>query len=235
MKRLSIVSLALLLTALTPLHAADNTLTAQEKAAGWQLLFDGKTFNGWRGYRQKAMPAAGWAITDGLLQTAPGPGVKAADIVTEKRFGDFELVWDWKIPPGGNNGVKYFVREEPGHVPGPEYQMIDDTGYPGGNLHTAQLTAAFYEVIPAAADKPLRKAGEWNTSRIVVRGNRVEHWLNGANVLTYEPGSAEVKAGVAKSKFAKDVGFGEKFTGPIMLTYHNDKCWFRNIKIRELK
>jgi hypothetical protein len=128
------------------------------------------------------------------------------------------------------------VTEERTKSPGPEYQMIDDAGHPdalrGGGLHQ---TAAFYDVLPPAADKPIKPAGEWNQSKIVVRGKKVEHWLNGKNVLTYSLDSDEVKAGIAKSKFSKDAGFGDKIVGHIMLTYHSDDCWFRNIKIRELK
>jgi hypothetical protein len=138
------------------------------------------------------------------------------------------------VAPGGNSGVKYFVTEERPKSPGHEYQMIDDPVYPG-KLTPQQLTAAFYDVLPTAADKPLRPAGEWNTSRIVVRGNLVEHWLNGRNVLTYELGSAAVKAGLANSKFKGEPGFGEKIAGHIMLTYHQDECWFRNLKIRETR
>jgi len=128
--------------------------------------------------------------------------------------------------------VKYFVTEERPQSPGHEYQMIDDVGYPGG-LTPQQLTAAFYDVLPAAADKPLRPTGEWNASRLVVRGTRIEHWLNGRNVLTYDLGSDAVKAGLAKSKFKGHPGFGEKADGHIMLTYHQDECSYRNLKIRE--
>jgi hypothetical protein len=112
--------------------------------------------------------------------------------------------------------------------------MIDDAGYPG-KLGPGHLTADFYEVLPAAADKPVRPGGEWNSSRIVVRGTHVEHWLNGKNVLTYELGSAAVRAGIEKSKFKGHPGFGDKITGPIMLTYHQDECWYRSVKIREIK
>ncbi len=112
--------------------------------------------------------------------------------------------------------------------------MIDDTGYPD-KLTPQQLTAAFYDVLPAAADKPVRPAGQWNSSRIVVRGTRVEHWLNGSNVLSYDLGSPAVKAGLAASKFKDEPGFGEKIDGHIMLTYHQDECWFRNIRIREIR
>ena len=213
-------------------HAAENTLTAAEKSAGWTLLFDGKTMNGWRTYAKK--PPGGWEVKDGTLHAIAK--VKGSELITEKKFNDYELAWEWKVPPAGNNGIKYFVTEARTKSPGPEYQMIDDAGHPdaqkGGALHQ---TASFYDVLPPAADKPLKKAGEWNQSRIVVRGKNVEHWLNGKNVLTYNLDSAEVKAGIAKSKFKNEAGFGDKIEGHIMLTYHQDDCWYRNIKIREIK
>ena len=214
-------------------HAAENTLTAAEKSAGWQLLFDDSTFNGWRGYRMQGPPAAGWEIKEGTLRTVAK--VKGSAIITEKKFNDFELSWEWRISVAGNNGVKYFVTEDRPKSPGHEYQMIDDARHPDGKKGANRQTAAFYDVLPPAADKPLRPPGEWNTSRIVVRGQRVEHWLNGKNVLAYELGSAAVKAGLASSKFSQDAGFGDKIAGHIMLTYHSDACAFRNLKIRELK
>src|SRR5262245_9552311 len=172
-------------TAVAP-SRAPNTLTAAEKAAGWQLLFDGKSLDGWRGYRRDTLPEAGWEVKDGTVRTVAK--VKGADIVSKKSFTDFELSWEWRVAPGGNNGVKYFVNEARPQSPGHEYQMIDDAGY-AGKLTAEHKTAAFYEVLPAAADKPVRPGGEWNTSRIVVRGTNVEHWLNGTKVLTYELGS----------------------------------------------
>ena len=214
------------------LSAAENTLTAAEKAAGWQLLFDGHSMKGWRTYAKKT--PGGWEVVDGTLHAIAK--VKGAELITEKKFKDFELSWEWKVPPAGNNGIKYFVTEARPKSPGPEYQMIDDAGHPdaqrGGALHQ---TASFYDVLPPAADKPLKRAGEWNQSKIVVKGKDVEHWLNGKKVLAYNLDSAEVKAGIAKSKFAKEPGFGDKIEGHIMLTYHQDDCWFRNIKIREIK
>ena len=229
---IALVLLALSLQAAAAPTSALNTLTAAEKAAGWQLLFDGRSLDGWRGYRRDTLPEVGWEIKDGTLRTATK--VKGADIITKKSFGDFELSWEWRVAPGGNNGVKYFVTENRPQSPGHEYQMIDDAGYPG-KLGPGHLTADFYEVLPAAADKPVRPGGEWNSSRIVVRGTHVEHWLNGKNVLTYELGSEAVKAGIEKSKFKGHPGFGEKITGPIMLTYHQDECWYRSVKIREIK
>ncbi len=211
--------------------AADNQLTAAEKSAGWQLLFDGKTMNGWRTYAGK--PAGGWEVVDGTLHAIAK--VKGSELITEKKYRDFEFAWEWKIPVAGNNGVKYFVTEARTKSPGHEYQMLDDVGHPDGKIGPHRQTASFYEVLPPAADKPLRKPGEWNQSKIVVKGKTVEHWLNGKNVLTYELGSEALKAGIAKSKFSKDAGFGDKIDGHIMLTYHQDDCWYRNVKIRELK
>lgn len=227
--------LALLVLAATTAvaSAAHNELTAAEKAAGWQLLFDGKTTKGWRVYAKKEVPVTGWEVVDGTLHSLAK--VKGDQIITEKKFDDFELYWEWKILPAGNNGVKYFVTEARTKSPGHEYQMLDDIGHPDGKIGAHRQTASFYEVLAPAADKPLRQPGEWNESKIVVRGKTVEHWLNGKNVLTYELGSQAVKDGIAKSKFKNDAGFGDKITGHILLTYHNDDCWYRNIKIRELK
>lgn len=220
---------SLIAAALAP--AADNQLSAAEKTAGWKLLFDGKTLGGWRPYAGK--PAGGWEIQDGTLHAIAK--VKGSELITEKKFNDFELAWDWKVPAKGNNGVKYFVTEERTKSPGPEYQMIDDNGHPDGLRGGLHQTASYYDVLPPAADKPLHAPGEWNSSRIVARGKHVEHWLNGKKVLAFEVDSPEVKAGIAKSKFKNEAGFGDHIPGHIMLTYHQDDCWFRNIKIRELK
>src|SRR4051812_29919526 len=214
------------------LRAEENQLTKAEKSAGWQLLFDGKSLAGWRPFAHK--PAGGWEVQDGTLHAIAK--VKGTELITEKQFKDFELSWEWKVPEGGNNGIKYFVTEARPKSPGPEYQMIDDARHPdavrGGALHQ---TGSFYDVLPPAADKPTKPAGEWNQSRIVAKGDNVEHWLNGKKVLSFNLKSDEVKEGIAKSKFSKEAGFGEHIVGHIMLTYHQDDCWFRNIKIRELK
>ena len=224
--------------------AQENTLTPAEKTAGWQLLFDGRTFTGWRGYRLEGPPPVGWQIKDGTLRTvpsgpyvvAPDPRTQGVELITERKFTDYELSWEWRIAPGGNNGIKYMVTEDRPEAPGPEYQMLDDAG----DAHRAwrgevHRTAAFYDVVPPAADKPMKPAGEWNISRIVIDGNHIEHWLNGKKVLACELGSAQVKAGLKLSKFKNQPGFGEKITGHILLTYQPHECWYRNIKLRELK
>ena len=209
-------------------RAAPDTLTAAEQAAGWTLLFDGSTSSGWRGFKQSAFPEKGWQIEDGVLKKLAG--VRGGDIITSRTFGDFELSWEWRIPAGANNGVKYFITEARASAIGHEYQMIDDARIkdPKGT------TAAFYDVLPPRPDKRPPRIGDWNRSRILVQGNHVEHWLNGDRVLTYELGSPEVRAAVARSKFKNVEGFGAKLRGHILLTDHNDEAWFRNLKLREL-
>jgi hypothetical protein len=211
-----------------------NGFTAEEKAAAWTLLFDGKSLEGWRPYGKPAGTPVGegWKVEGGLLHKLPG--VKGGDIVTAKSYADFDLVWSWKLAPNANNGVKYCVSEARPGAPGYEYQMIDDQSPKWNKLHAKALTASFYEVLPPAADKPLKPAGEWNVSRVRVQGSQVEHWLNGKKVLSYEFGSEAVKAGVADSKFKKHPDFGTKITGPVMLTDHNDEAWYRTVMIREL-
>lgn len=222
------------LLATQTLHAADsvNALSADEKAQGWRLLFDGTSLNGWHLYAKKGPPEAGWKAEGGLLKKVAKQ--RGGDIVTDQTFGDFDLRWEWRVAAGGNNGVKYLVTEQRTSAPGHEYQMIDDAGHPDGKLGAKRQTAAFYDVLPPAADKPLKPVGEWNSSRILVQGNHVEHWLNGKKVLEYELGSDAVKAAVAASKFKNSAGFGTKISGHIMLTDHQDECWFRNLKLREL-
>jgi len=227
------VAMILLVLAASAFTArAANSLTAEEVAAGWKLLFDGASLKGWRLYGKKAAPESGWMVEDGLLKKLPKQ--RGGDIVTEAKFDNFDLRWEWRVAAGGNNGVKYLVTEERPSAPGHEYQLIDDTGHPDGKLGAKRQTASFYDVLPPAADKPLKPVGEWNESRVLIQGNHVEHWLNGAKVLEYELGGETVKAAVAQSKFKNSAGFGTKIAGHIMLTDHQDECWFRNIKIREL-
>ncbi len=236
--------LAALALGALPLSAQENQLTAAEKADGWQLLFDGHSFAGWRGYRMQGPPPLGWQIKDGTLQTVPcgpyvpnpDPRTQGVELVTTGRYTDFELSWEWRIAPGGNNGIKYFVTEDRPEAPGLEYQMLDDTGDAHRDWRGAvHRNAALYDLIAPAADKPMRPAGEWNQSRIVVKGKNAEHWLNGRRVLAYEIGGEAMKTGLARSKFKNFPGFGDKITGPILLTYQPHVCAYRNIKLRELK
>ena len=222
------------LLALASAHAAElNRLTEEEKAVGWMLLFDGKDLSGWRQYGKQTPPGEGWKVEDGILKKVAKQ--KGGDIINTNKFDDFEFYWEWRVDVGGNNGVKYLVTEQRPGAPGHEYQLIDDTGHPDGKLGSQRQTAAFYDVLPPDENKPSKKAGEWNSSRIVIKGNHVEHWLNGSKVLNYELGSDATKAAIAKSKFKSAPKFGEKIQGHIMLTDHGDEAWFRNMMIRELK
>ncbi len=230
-------SLMLLIATASVVSAAPvNQLAPKEKAAGWKLLFDGKSTQGWRSFKKETFPEKGWVVEEGWLHClGKGGGNKGGgDIVTDAEFTDFELKWEWKLAPAGNSGLKYFVLETRNEALGHEYQMIDDeraTGVDEGNRK--QLTASFYAVL-APSNTPIKPAGEVNSSRILVRGNHAEHWLNGVKVLEYECGSETIKAGVAASKFKDKSGFGDKVRGRILLQDHTCKAWFRNVKIREL-
>jgi hypothetical protein len=208
--------------------SAPNQLSDAEKAAGWKLLFDGKTTTGWRNFKKQTFPDKGWVVEDGCLKHVANGG--GGHIITTGQFDDFELQWEWRIPPRGNNGLKYFITEEGAGAIGHEYQLIDDAFV----KRDTSSTASFYEVLAPKAGKPLKAPGEWNHSKILVRGNHVEHWLNGAKVLEFELGSDQVKAGVAKGKYKGVPGYGTKIKGHILLTDHRDEASFRNLKIREL-
>lgn len=237
MKANTLLILGLCLVAAFQIQAADipqeNVLTTEEQTAGWQLLFDGKTLAGWRPYGNPAGEIGkGWKIEKGLLTKVGGQ--KGGDIITKKKYRDFELAWEWRLTPGANNGVKYLVTEKRPKAPGYEYQMLDDHSDRWNKLPEKEKTASFYSVLPPATNKPLKPAGEWNTSRIIVNGQQVEHWLNGTKVLEYTLGSTAVKEAVQKSKFKKFSDFGDKVEGHIMLTDHQDEATYRNIKIRRL-
>ena len=210
-----------------------NTLSAEEQAAGWRLLFDGRTTTGWRGFRKQGFPAEGWAVEHGTLK---GLGRKGGDILTTATFTDFEFAWEWRLAFQGNSGVKYFVDEQRGNATGAighEYQMIDDDNYALEPLSAKQKTGGWYDVMPplAAAARPV---GEWNQSRIVVRGKHVEHWLNGTLTAKYETDSPESRAGIAASKFKDVPGYADKIATPILLQDHDTVAWYRNLKIRQL-
>ena len=212
--------------------AAVNQLTDAEKGSGWKLLFDGKSSEGWRGFKKPAFPEQGWTIEDGWLHGA----AKGGDLITDGQYEQFDLRWEWKLEPAGNSGLKYFVSETGSSAVAHEYQMLDDERHPDGRLGAGKrVTAAFYDVLKPTVKPPVRPMGEINQSRILVQGNHAEHWLNGVKVLEYELGSPEVKAAVAESKFKAVPGFGTRKKGHILLQYHQSHVWFRNIKLRELK
>jgi hypothetical protein len=207
---------------------SDSAAPAQ--AGGeWRTLFDGRSLDAWRGFRNSTVPA-GWQVVDGAL-TRVGEG---GDLITRDEFGDFELALEWKVAEGGNSGIMYRVTEDAGatYETGPEMQVLDDARHKDGE---SRLTAAgsAYGLYPAPAGV-VKPAGEWNAVRIVVRGNHVEHWLNGIKVVEYELGSPDWKAKVEASKFKQWPGYGRAAAGHIALQDHGDRVAYRDIKIRTL-
>jgi len=194
-------------------------------------LFNGTSLDGWTTLDGKPV-TKGWEVVDGVLHLNVARG-RAGDIVTDREYGDFILCFEWKIAPGGNNGVKYRVRKYGKRTLGCEYQMIDDDGYKV-KLPPTGSTGALYDLYEPSPAKVLNPVGQFNRSRIVVCGNRIEHWLNGRLIVVAHVGSAEWQRRVAASKFAKVPGFGENHDGRIMLTDHNSDVWYRSIELTPL-
>lgn len=228
---------------------APNTLTDREKAEGWRLLFDGRTFAGWRGLGRPDVPRAHWAIEDGAIKKIPtkdvplqkdGQPLAGGDLMTVDTFGDFELSFEWRISPGGNSGVKYNVSEEMSKANSPgtaalgfEYQVLDDDLHADAKNGPNRTAGALYDLIgPDPASKRLRPVGEYNSARIVFVGNHGEHWLNGAKVLEYDLGTPRFADLLAKSKYKAIKGFADRRKAHLVLQDHTDAAWYRNIKIR---
>ncbi|MFC4220649.1 3-keto-disaccharide hydrolase [Flagellimonas marina] len=221
-----------------------NQLTINEVNTGWELLWDGKTTEGWRGARLDDFPDKGWVIEDGVLTVLSTGGEESAaggDIVTTEQYGDFELKVDFRLTEGANSGIKYYVNTDlnkgPGSSIGLEYQILDDAVHPDaklGNHEGSRTLASLYDLIKADPNKPANPIGEWNTAHIVSKDNHVEHWLNGMKVLEYERGSDAYKKLVSESKNKVWPNFGEAATGPILLQDHGDRVSFKNIKIKSI-
>jgi hypothetical protein len=215
-----------------PGQEKNNILTDQERQAGWVLLFNGQDTNGWRGYNNKAFDS--WEVIDGQLFCKSKDVKQRADLITVDQYDNFELSIDWKVDKGANSGIIYRVEETsgPSHETGPEYQLIDDEGYPQ-KLEAWQKSGSDYAMYPPLelASKP---AGEYNHTTIIVKGAHVEHWLNGKKVVDYEfwtPAWKELKE-KGKWKNAKAYGMAKK--GYIALQDHGGGIWFKNIKLRKL-
>ncbi|WP_333820116.1 3-keto-disaccharide hydrolase [Ohtaekwangia sp.] len=214
---------------------APGFLSEQQKAEGWVALFDGKTTTGWHFFKNKENNS--WEISDGTLHCKPfienGTNHRS-DLTTDGQYENFELIFDWKISVQGNSGVMFRVSEEfdEPYASGPEYQIIDDEGYPG-DLKDVQLTGANYDMHVASA-KAAKPVGEWNESKLVVNGNHVEHWLNGIKVVEYELGSADWNKRRKVSKWKDFPGYGLTKKGSIDLQDHSHEVWFKNIAIKPL-
>lgn len=228
-----------------------NTLTDDERRAGWHLLFDGKTFTGWRGLGYDSVPTAHWKIENGAIRKLAdgqvprlpdGQPAAGGDLMTRDTYRDFELTWDWKISRAGNSGVKYNVSEEismanaPNHAAlGFEYQMLDDSLHEDNKV-PSHRAGSLYDLIPPNATKGMavKQIGDWNRSTIIFRGNHGEHWLNGQEIVEFELGTPVMDSLLKASKYRDIKGFADRRAGHIVLQDHVDEVFFRNIKIRPL-
>ena len=227
------------LTACGIQHKGADDASQSGEENDWQVLFDDDATHDWRSAEADAFPEKGWKLQNGLL-TGTGDG---GDIISTEQYGNFELEWEWKmLTPGGNSGVKYFVRDygtnEKKQWLGLEYQILDDENFlwmKDGRMKPGDFRtlASLYEIYPAV-NKTAKPVGEWNTSRIVAQGSHTEHWLNGELVLQYERGSDDFREKVRQSKFATYEKFGEADKGHILIQDHGSEMAFRNMKIREL-
>ena len=225
-----------------PALTKKNSLTSNELEEGWTLLWDGKTTEGWVGASLKEFPNKGWIIEDGELTVLSSGGKESAaggDIVTLQKYGDFELMLDFKLTQGANSGIKYYVdttiNKGIGSAIGLEYQILDDERHPDakeGNHEGSRTLASLYDLVQADTNKPTKPIGEWNTAHIISKNNQVVHYLNGAKVLTYDRKSEAYRKLVATSKYVKWSNFGELDLGHILLQDHGDRVSFKNIKIK---
>ena len=219
-----------LMKAITFLAALTLLQPAASRAADeWKRLFDGKSFDGWT-TREHQPVTKGWKVEDAAIHRAGSGG----DIFTTDEFLNFELEFDWKLAPGSNSGLKYRVADysPAGKAIGLEYQMLDDKGHADGKKPKTSA-GSLYDLVPPSSDKTVKPVGEWNQSRIVARGNAVEHWLNGVRLLSIDLGSAAWKSALDSSKFRAAADFGTK-KGRILLQDHDGEVWLRNLRIRSL-
>ncbi|MCH8807412.1 MAG: DUF1080 domain-containing protein [Planctomycetes bacterium] len=208
-------------------------LSDADRAAGWKMLFDGKSTDAWRGYRKDEFPSKGWEIEDQCLKVeAKGKG---GDIITREQYGDFELVLEWRVSAKANSGIMYRVIEKhsTSWQTGPEYQILDDAGY-GDSLKPGQMSGALYDLYEPSSAKAMKPTGEFNRTRIRLKDNLLQHWLNGVKVVECRTDGDEWSKRIAASKFGKYKGFGLQPRGHIALQEHGHDVWFRNIRIRDL-
>lgn len=228
---ISLLTLALTVPALlaaAPDVQAPNTLTAEEQAAGWRLLFDGQTIDQWRTFGRPA-PGEGWQVVDGALTRM----ARGGDLITKEQFADFEFAFDWKLSgEAGNSGVMFRVIEGLAQTyhSGPEMQILDDEGHRDGRVPETSCGANY--ALHASAKPMCRPVGEWNQTRLLVRGAHVEQWMNGEKIVEYELWTPDWEAKVAASKFKEWPEYGRAKSGHIAIQDHGSLVAFRNLKIR---
>ena len=241
-KFVSVVAAAALVAGMATSCQKHNTLTKAEQAEGWQLLFDGETLNGWRSFNETELKG-GWGVVDSCIQASGEGGDASGYIVTDKKYSNFELVWDWKLTHGGNSGMLYHVVEHPKfkvpYVTGPEYQLIDNAGWEEVNapskLEEWQKLGVDYAMhLPDYSKMKVNPVGEWNSSKIVYDNGHVEHWLNGEKIIEFEAYTEDWFAKKASGKWGNATEYGLASEGVICLQDHGDPASFRNIKIKEL-
>lgn len=217
-----------------------NALSDDEKAAGWELLFNGTDLNGWKRYNHDTIGPL-WSVKDGMIVcdgTGLGEGsANGGSLMTIKQYGNFELSAEWKVSPGGNSGIIYHVIEKPeykhDYESGPEYQILDDAGWKDP-LTDAQKAGSNYDMFAAPANKKLNPTMEWNSARIVYNNGHVEHWLNGEKTAEFEENSPDFQERYRKSKWVDYPGWNKSKVGSISLQDHGAPVYFRNIKIKAL-
>jgi hypothetical protein len=231
MKRITFGTMVVFALMGTTIHA--------QKTNQWISLFDGKSVQALRGYKMETFPAQAWKIEDSALLTITG--VPNIDLVTKENYQDFELVFDWKVSKAGNSGVFFHVQEvanqqsgngnSPNWLDNFEMQILDDIDF--NDKEPKRSAGALYDLI-APQNKRLKPVGEYNQARLVVKNGHVEHWLNGAKVVTYEVGSPELNQLINTSKFKENPAFAKSTNGRIMFQHHGQQVWLKNIKVRRL-
>ena len=218
-----------------------NSLTPEQTAEGWQLLFDGETLEGWKRFNHDTIGPL-WSVQEGAILCdgeglGEGSGEMGGSLITTREFENFDLILDYKLSPGGNSGILYHVVEDPkykyDYETGPEFQLLDDGGWKG-DLKEEQKAGSNYDMFAASSSKKVNPSGEWNTARIVYYDGHVEHWLNGEKVVEFDENSEEFKSRYNNSKWKDYPDWNKSKKGAIALQDHGAPVYFRNIRIKEL-
>ncbi len=235
-------SFALLISCGSVDKSSTNALSKEETKQGWTLLWDGKSFEGWRGINKDYFPEQGWIIENGELiclgEEMPD-SLRGGDIITVKQYGSFELKLEFKMSEKCNSGIKYFVSEtlnsSPKHGLGLEFAILDNNNWPYDKPDYNRTCGSLYDMVRAPKNAFIKPYGQWNEARILVEGNHISHWLNGIKTVDIEKNSPEYNTLLAKSKYAPIAGWGDFAKGNILLQDEGSRISFRNIKINELK